>query len=162
MNLQRNPRSARRTPGAKEGRGWRFWFLQRRLHAHGPTGLPAPTPQGDRSELQGFVAGKEIPTEFAQHARRPEVPTRYYTSAPNEFRILDYVQVRRQVGRNFVARCHPARTLAGTGAATISPSRWRSQEVHLLAGCSKEMIRKRSAGNHAKEVRMKNTVTCRG
>jgi len=56
-------------------------------------------------ELHGFIAGKQIPPEFAQHARRPEMPARYFTSVPNEFRILDYVQVRRQVGRNFVARC---------------------------------------------------------
>jgi NAD-dependent SIR2 family protein deacetylase len=55
------------------------------------------------AELQGFVAGKEIPAEFVQHAKRPEIPRRYYTSAPSEFRILDYVQVRRQVGRNWIA-----------------------------------------------------------
>jgi hypothetical protein len=88
------------------------------------------------------VAGKEIPAEFAQHSKRPEVPGRYYTSAPSEFRILDYVQVRRQVGRNWVARCpscaHAGRDRSGDNLAIAVEE---PRKYICWAGCSKEMIR---------------------
>ena len=80
--------------------------------------------------------------EFAQHARRPEVPRRYYTSAPGEFRILDYVQVRRQVGRNWIARCpscaNANRDRSGDNLAIAVEE---PRKYICWAGCSKEMIR---------------------
>jgi len=40
--------------GAKESRGWRFWFvlvLQRGLHPHGPIGIPWAAPESNRSGI---------------------------------------------------------------------------------------------------------------
>ena len=93
-------------------------------------------------ELQKFVAGREIPAEFVQHARRPEVPKRYYISAPSEFRILDYVQVRRQVGRNWIARC-PSCTQANRDRSgdNLAIAVKEPRKYICWAGCSKEMIR---------------------
>ena len=94
------------------------------------------------SELQRFVAGKEIPGEFIQHARKREIPKRYYTSAPNEFRILDYVEVRRQAGRNWIARCpscaHANRDKSSDNLAIAVEE---PRKYICWAGCSKEMIR---------------------
>ena len=93
------------------------------------------------SELERFVAGKEIPAELVQNARRPEAPKRYYIAGPGEFRILDYVQVRRQAGRNW-ARCpacaHANRDRSGDNLAIAVEE---PRKYICWAGCSKEMIR---------------------
>jgi hypothetical protein len=128
--------------GAKEGRGWRFWFYNADYTLTDQLVYLRRLRKVTEAELQGFVAGKEIPAEFVQQARRPEAPKRYYTCAPGEFRILDYVQVRRQVGRNFVARCpscaHAGRDRSGDNLAIAVEE---PRKYICWAGCSKEMIR---------------------
>src|SRR5207248_11028639 len=103
--------------GAKESRGWRFWFYNADYTLADQLAYLGRLRKVTEAELQGFVAGKEIPAEFVQHAKRPEIPRRYYTSAPSEFRIPDYVQVRRQVGWYWIARfpssAHAYRVLSG-------------------------------------------------
>lgn len=139
-NAIRGPLGVHR--GAKESRGWRFWFYNADYTLTDQLAYLARLRKVTESELQSFVAGKEIPGEFIQHTRRPEIPKRYYTSAPNEFRILDYVEVRRQAGRNWIARCpscaHVNRDKSGDNLAIAVEE---PRKYICWAGCSKEMIR---------------------
>jgi len=139
--------------GAKEGRGWRFWFYNADYTVRDQLAYLRRIRKVTETELQGFIAGKTIPPEFAQHARRPEVPPQYFTSTPTEFRILDYVEVKRQVGRNFVARCPSCacadRDQSGDNLAIciLEPRKYI-----CWAGCTKEMIRE-ALGHPVKEKR---------
>jgi hypothetical protein len=128
--------------GAKESRGWRFWFYNADYTLTDQLTYLGRLRKVTDEELQKFVAGKEIPAEFVQHARRSEVPRRYYSSAPSEFRILDYVQVRRQVGRNWIARC-PSCTQANRDRSgdNLAIAVEEPRKYICWAGCSKEMIR---------------------
>jgi hypothetical protein len=128
--------------GAKESRGWRFWFYNADYSLADQLAYLGRLRKVTESELRKFIAGKEIPAEFSQHANRPEAPRRYYTSAPTEFRILDYVEVRRQVGRNWIARCPSCagmnRDRSGDNLAIAVEE---PRKYICWAGCSKEMIR---------------------
>ena len=88
-----------------------------------------------------MIEGKEIPPEFGQRARRPEVP-KYFEPKPGEFRILDYVRVARQVGRNWVARC-PSCAAAGHDKSgdNLAIAVAEPRKYCCWAGCTKEMIR---------------------
>jgi TOTE conflict system primase-like protein len=128
--------------GAKESRGWRFWFYNADYTLADQLAYLARIRKLTEPELQRFIAGKTIPPEFAQRARRPEMATRYFTSAPTEFRILDYVEVRRQVGRNFVARCPScARANRDQSGDNLAICVEEPRKYICWAGCTKEMIR---------------------
>ena len=88
-----------------------------------------------------MVEGKEIPQEFAQQARRAEVP-KYFAPKPGEFRILDYVRVARQIGRNWVARC-PSCAAAGHDKSgdNLAIAVDEPRKYCCWAGCTREMIR---------------------
>jgi hypothetical protein len=128
--------------GAKESRGWRFWFYNADYTLADQLAYLQRLRKVTEAELGRFVAGKEIPTEFAQHSKRTEVPERYYTSAPSEFRILDFVQVQRQVGRNWIARC-PSCANAGRDRSgdNLAIAVEEPRKYICWAGCTKEMIR---------------------
>jgi hypothetical protein len=128
--------------GAKGSCGWRFWFYNADYTLTEQLAYLGRLRKVTEAELQRFVAGKEIPAEFAQRSKRPEVPQRYYTSAPSDFRILDYVQVRRQVGRNWIARC-PSCTRADRDRSgdNLAIAVEEPRKYICWAGCSKEMIR---------------------
>jgi hypothetical protein len=128
--------------GAREGRGKRFWFYGADYTVEDQLAYLCRIRKVTEAELQRFVAGKTIPEEFAQHAKRPDAPKRYYTSLPNEFRILDYIQVRRQCGRNWVARCPScARANRDTSGDNLAISIEEPRKYICWAGCSREMIR---------------------
>jgi hypothetical protein len=79
--------------------------------------------------------------------------TRYFTSTPAEFRILDYVEVRRQVGRNFVARCPScARANRDQSGDNLAICVEEPRKYICWAGCTKEMIRE-ALGRPVKEKR---------
>ena len=88
-----------------------------------------------------MIAGKTIPAALQQQARRPEVP-RYLESKPGEFRILDYVEVRRQAGKNWVARC-PSCAAHGRDRSrdNLAIAVEEPRKYVCWAGCTKEMIR---------------------
>ena len=89
-----------------------------------------------------MVAGKEVPPELIQQARRSEAPVRYHESRASEFRILNYVDVRRQVGRNWVTRCPSCaaagRDRSGDNLAVSVEEPWK---YICWARCTREMIR---------------------
>ena len=88
-----------------------------------------------------MIEGLEIPQEFAQRAGRTEAQ-KYFEAKPGEFRILDYVTVRRQVGRNWVTRC-PSCAAAGHDQSgdNLAIALEEPRKYCCWAGCSKEMIR---------------------
>jgi hypothetical protein len=92
--------------------------------------------------LAGYIAGKTLPDEFVQHAKRPEAPRRYFSSPAKGFRILDYVQVLRQVGRNWIGRC-PSCAAANHDRSgdNLAISVEEPRKYICWAGCTKEMIR---------------------
>jgi hypothetical protein len=83
----------------------------------------------------------ELPKPHVQRARRTESPE-CHEAKPGEFRILDYVTVRRQVGRNWVARC-PSCAAAGHDKSgdNLAIAVEEPRKYCCWAGCSKEMIR---------------------
>jgi hypothetical protein len=95
------------------------------------------------SEMAAFVLGLEMPPEFAP-PKIEVVPVRY--SLPGtyrEFRILDYVSVRRKMARNYWAQCpscaQQGRDKSGDNLAiSIADPR----KYKCWAGCGKEMIRR--------------------
>jgi hypothetical protein len=128
--------------GARDGRGKRFWFYGADYTLESQLAYLCRIRKVTGAELQRFVEGKTIPAEFTQHAKRADVPKRYFTSPPNEFRILDYVEVRRQCGRNWIARCPScARANRDTSGDNLAISIEEPRKYICWAGCSREMIR---------------------
>ena len=90
--------------GAREGRGWRYWYYGADYSLEHQLAYLSGLPRVKEEHLQAMIAGKSVPQEFARQAQRPERP-KYFESRQGEFRILDYVEVKRQAGRNWVTGC---------------------------------------------------------
>ncbi|HEU0142705.1 MAG TPA: hypothetical protein VFQ79_23480 [Bryobacteraceae bacterium] len=128
--------------GARESRGKRFWFYGADYTLEDQLAYLCRIRKVTEAELQRFVEGKTIPWEFTQHAKRPDAPKRYFTSPANEFRILDYVKVHRQCGRNWIARCPScAQANRDTSGDNLAISIEEPRKYICWAGCSREMIR---------------------
>ena len=127
--------------GARESRGWRYWYYGADYTLDEQLVYLKRLPKVKEEHLQQMIAGKTIPHEFAQRARRVETP-RYFESKPGEFRILDYVVVRRQVGRNWVTRC-PSCASQGRDKSgdNLAVSVEETRKYCCWAGCTREMIR---------------------
>src|SRR6478672_9458924 len=127
--------------GARESRGWRYWFYGADYKLEDQLAYLKRIEKVKQEHLQRVIAGKAIPREFARHARRAECP-RYFQSKPGEFRILEYVEVKRQVGRNWVTRC-PACAAQGNDKSgdNLAISIEEPRKYCCWAGCTKEMIR---------------------
>ena len=127
--------------GARESRGWRYWYYGADYTLDDQLAYLRRLPKVTEQHLQAIITGKTIPQEFAQRARRTEIP-RYLESKPGEFRILDYVQVKRQVGRNWVARC-PSCASQGHDKSgdNLAVSVEEPRKYCCWAGCTKDMIR---------------------
>ena len=140
--------------GAKDEPGLAVLVLQRGLHAARPIGvLERASEKLTETELQGFIAGRRSLQNSRRAPGGPRCHTRYFTSTPTEFRILDYVEVKRQVGRNFVARCPSCATRnhdqSGDNLAICVEE---PRKYICWAGCTKEMIRE-ALGRPVKEKR---------
>jgi hypothetical protein len=127
--------------GARESRGWRYWYYRADYTLDDQLAYLRRLPKVKEQHLQRIIAGKTIPQEFVQRARRPEIP-KYFQSKPGEFRILDYVVVSRQVGRNWVARC-PSCASQGCDKSgdNLAVSVEEPRKYCCWAGCTREMIR---------------------
>ncbi len=127
--------------GARESRGWRYWFYGADYKLEDQLAYLSGIARVKEAHLQRMVAGKAIPKEFAQYARRTERP-KYFESKPGDFRILDYVEVKRQVGRNWVNRC-PSCAAQGRDRSgdNLAISVEEPRKYCCWAGCTKDMIR---------------------
>ena len=127
--------------GARESRGWRYWYYGADYTLDDQLAYLSQLPKVKENHLQRMIVGKTIPPEFAQRARRPEAP-KYFESKPGEFKILDYLEVRRQVGRNWVSRC-PSCASQGHDRSgdNLAVSVEEPRKYCCWAGCTREMIR---------------------
>lgn len=93
-------------------------------------------------EMAAFVQGLEMPPEFAP----PRIEVARVHSPSNglyrEFRILDYVTVRRKMARNYWTQC-PSCALQGRDKSgdNLAISIADPRKYRCWAGCSREMIR---------------------
>ena len=143
--LRQEDRNAIRAPlgvhwGARASRGWRYWYYGADYKLDNQLAYFKGLRKVTEKHLQGMVAGKRVPQEFAQRARRTEVP-RYFESR-RDLRILEYVAVRRQAGRNWVTRC-PSCAAQGHDKSgdNLAISVEEPRKSCCWAGCTKEMIR---------------------
>lgn len=139
-NAIRGPLGVHR--GAKQSRGWRFWFYGADYSLDQQLDYLERIRKVSEAELQQFIAGKTLPPEFTSQAARADMPIRPHAITGNEFRILDYVEVRRQSGRNWVARCPScARANRDTSGDNLAISIEEPRKYICWAGCTREMIR---------------------
>ena len=138
-NAIRTPLGVHR--GARESRGWRYWFYGADYNLADQLAYLNGLPKVKEGHLRRMIEGLEIPLESVQRVRRTEAPT-CFAAKPGEFRILDYVTVRRQVGRNWVTRC-PSCAAAGHDKCgdNLAIAVEEPRKYCCWAGCSKEMIR---------------------
>ena len=127
--------------GARGSRGWRYWFYGADYTLQDQLAYLMQLPKVSDQHLQSIIAGKSIPREFVHQASRLEMP-KYIESKPGEFRILEYVEVKRQVGRNWVTRC-PSCEAQGHDKSgdNLAVSVDEPRKYCCWAGCTKEMIR---------------------
>jgi hypothetical protein len=127
--------------GVHRGAGKRYWFYHADYSLDAQFHYLQRLQRVSELELSRFIAGMVIPPQFAAPAAKPEPPKRRWPSH-SEFRILDYVQVRRKVGRNYVTRC-PSCAAAGhdTSGDNLSISVEEPLKYKCWAGCTREMIR---------------------
>jgi len=88
--------------------------------------------------LVGKASQSAAPPQSAPEHKRE----RHLSSSRVYFRILDHVEVRRRVGRNWIARC-PSCAAAGrdTSKDNLAISVDEPQKYICWAGCTREMIR---------------------
>jgi hypothetical protein len=128
--------------GARESHGKRFWFYNADYTLEDQLAYLSRLRKVSEAQLASFITGKAIPEEFVQEAKRPEVPDQYFASKPNEFRILDHVQVERQSGRNWIARCPSCASLGHDRSGDNLAILVEDPRYYLCwAGCTKAMIR---------------------
>jgi hypothetical protein len=139
--------------GARESRGWRYWFYGADYKLDDQLAYLHSLGKVKEEYLKGMIAGKALPAEVQRQAGRPEMP-KYLVSRPGEFRILDYVEVRRQVGRNWVARC-PSCAAQGRDRSrdNLAIAVEEPRKYICWAGCTKEMIRE-ALGHPIRERRL--------
>lgn len=127
--------------GARDGRGWRYWYYGADYDLTCQLSYLKRLKKVREEHLRRLIVGKTIPQEFTHHARRPECP-KYFESRPGEFRILAYVVVKRQAGRNWVTRC-PSCAEQGRDKSgdNLAISVEEPRKYCCWAGCTKEMIR---------------------
>jgi hypothetical protein len=91
-------------------------------------------------QLSSLVAGMTIPEELREPV--PAATPHRGGRAPNEFRILEHVQVHRKSGRNYWTRC-PSCALHGhdRGGDNLAIAVDDSRKYRCWAGCTREMIR---------------------
>ena len=127
--------------GARESRGWRYWYYGADYKFDDQLAYLNRLPKVKEEHLQRMIAGKAIPEEFMRRARRTESP-KYFEPKVGEFRIMDHVEVKRQVGRNWVTRC-PSCASQGHDKSgdNLAISVEEPRKYCCWAGCTKEMIR---------------------
>jgi hypothetical protein len=125
--------------GVHQGAGKRYWFY------HADYSLPAQFTylaslrRVGREQLGRFTCNLDQGSTTREVERAQVLVV---TAGRDVFRILDYVDARRKVGRNYVARC-PSCAAAGrdTAGDNLAISVDEPLKYKCWAGCTREMIR---------------------
>ncbi len=116
----------------------RYWFYGAPYDLGPQFGYLRGLRRMTESKLRSLI--RELPVETESEPRRVEP----FQGSVNGrcFRILDYVEPRRKVGRNWVAQC-PSCAAEGhdTSKDNLAISIEEPQKYICWAGCSREMIR---------------------
>lgn len=127
--------------GVHRGAGKRYWFYHADYTLEAQFRYLAGLERVSEARLRDVIAGMTIPSQFAPAAKAWE-PPRPYAYSGGEFRILDYVEVRRKAGRNYWARCPSCATVGrDTSGDNLAISIEEPLKYKCWAGCTKEMIR---------------------
>jgi hypothetical protein len=126
--------------GVHRGAAKRYWFYHADYTLEAQFHYLAGLSRVSETRLHEVTAGMTIPAEFTS-AARPVAPRRDKYEG-KEFRILDYVEVRRKSGRNYWTRC-PSCAAAGhdNSGDNLAISIDEPLKYRCWAGCTKEMIR---------------------
>ena len=93
-------------------------------------------------EMARFVQGLEMPPELAPKKIEAMSSQRNASANRGEFRILDYVQVRRKMTRNYWTQCPScAQQNRDKSGDNLAISIADPRKYRCWAGCTKEMIR---------------------
>jgi hypothetical protein len=127
--------------GVHRGAGKRYWFYHADYALASQFRYLAGLERVSEAKLRQVTAGMVVPSRFAPPAQRTAPPRRFAYSG-GEFRILEYVEVKRKAGRNYWARC-PSCAAAGrdTSGDNLAISIEEPLKYRCWAGCTKEMIR---------------------
>jgi TOTE conflict system, Archaeo-Eukaryotic Primase domain len=129
--------------GIHRGANRRYWFYGADYDLEKQMAYLNRLRKVTEAQLQGFIAGKAMPPEFArkQASTAPAVP--FVHTSGREFRILDHVGSVRKVGRNYVTRCPScAETGQDRSGDNLAISIEEPRKYICWAGCTKEMIRR--------------------
>jgi len=127
--------------GVHRGAGKRYWFYGADYSLEAQFRYLAGLDRVSEAAFEAITSGMSIPAQYLGAPRKAEARVPPF-SFRGEFRILDYVAVRRKSGRNYWARC-PSCSEAGhdTGGDNLAISIEEPQKYKCWAGCTKEMIR---------------------
>jgi hypothetical protein len=95
-----------------------------------------------QAEMAAFVRGLEMPPEFSPRKLEPTSFRPASNGSYREFRILDYVRVRRKMARNYWTQC-PSCAQQGRDKSgdNLAISIGDPRKYRCWAGCSREQIR---------------------
>ena len=127
--------------GVHRGAAKRYWFYHADYTLESQFRYLAGLDRVSEAKLQQVTVGMTIPRQFTPAAGSTD-PHRPDKSSGSEFRILDYVDVRRKSGRNYWTRC-PSCAMAGHDSSgdNLAISIDEPLKYRCWAGCTKEMIR---------------------
>ena len=127
--------------GVHRGAGKRYWFYYADYDLESQFRYLAGIERVSETKLREVTSGMRTPEPFAPAKKQSASPgPRVRTGG--EFWILDYIEIRRQAGRNYWARC-PSCASAGrdTSGDNLAISVEEPTKYKCWAGCTKEMIR---------------------
>jgi hypothetical protein len=123
--------------GVHRGAGRRYWFYGAPYNLEAQIGYLRSLRRVSEQQLDALIAG--LPPEPQEDP--PRRPRAFDPERPH-FEILDYIETRRKVGRNWVAQC-PSCAAAGRdrGKDNLAISVEEPWKYLCWAGCTKEQIR---------------------
>jgi len=128
--------------GVHQGARKRFWFYGADYGLEAQLAYLGRLKKISEDEMARFVQWLEMPPEFAPRA--PMIVTYPFssTSTSREFRILDYVKIKRKLSRNYWTQC-PSCAQAGRDRSrdNLAISIADPRKYKCWAGCSREQIR---------------------
>ena len=137
-NAIRGPLGVHR--GANESKGRRFWFYYADYTLDAQLAYLEKVSKVREEQLVEIVRGMEIPPELNRNDAIG--PRMLHAGRKGGFRILDYVEVSRKVGRNWIARCPSCASVNRDRAGdNLAISVEEPQKYICWAGCSRDMIR---------------------